>query len=395
MSFLLPNEVITALTLLNLAGEEAYLVGGCVRDYLRGVAPHDFDITTSARPEKIAAVFKDFRTIETGIKHGTVTVLIEGTALEITTYRIDGDYRDKRHPDSVSFTENLLDDLSRRDFTVNAMAYHPKGGIIDPFGGREDLEHRCIRAVGEAERRFMEDALRILRALRFSSTLGFTLEEKTAEAARKKAENLSYVSAERIREELCKLLLGEAAEGVLSAYGDILSLVAPEWKKTQKFSVLPPVLTVRLAALTVDVGEEALSAMLDRLRFDNGKKQEVIGLHKIAESSIPEGRPGLRKLLFLYGEDITKKWLTWQRALSVPSAASAAALLKELVAGGDCHRLSDLAIKGADLLPLCRGKTVGECLEHCLFSVMEEELPNEKEALLKAAKAFLQENTAK
>ena len=241
MSFQLPKSVLIALASLNDAGHEAYLVGGSVRDYLRGVTPHDFDITTSATPEETLEVFSSYRTVKTGIKHGTVTVLIDSMPLEITTYRIDGDYRDRRRPDSVFFTKNLCEDLSRRDFTVNAMAYHPKEGIVDPFSGKEDLESGCIRAVGRAEVRFEEDALRILRALRFSSVLGFPLEKETEEAALQKAKNLSAVSPERIREELAKLLLGVACDAVLKRYSSILSLiVSPGEFRSIFLFALPP-----------------------------------------------------------------------------------------------------------------------------------------------------------
>ena len=207
-ALMLPDAVVKTLRRLRDAGYEAYIVGGCVRDFLRGVAPKDFDMTTSALPEEVHAVFAGERIIDTGIKHGTVTLLADGMPLEITTYRLDGDYLDARHPTSVSFTSSLREDVARRDFTMNAIAYHPDEGFRDYFGGRADIEAGIIRAVGEPCRRFEEDALRILRALRFSSVLDFEIEEETARAARRTAHLLSRIAGERIREELFKLLDG-------------------------------------------------------------------------------------------------------------------------------------------------------------------------------------------
>ena len=202
MSFSLPEQVLRAFSLLEGAGYETYLVGGSVRDLLRGDQPSDFDMTTRARPEETLAVFSEYRTVETGLRHGTVTVLIDGMPIEITTYRVDGAYTDHRRPDSVTFTSSIREDLARRDLTVNAMAYHPLRGLFDPFGGERDLAAGVIRAVGDPERRFTEDALRILRTLRFAARFSFRIDRETAVAAAALAPTLSAVAPERIREEL-------------------------------------------------------------------------------------------------------------------------------------------------------------------------------------------------
>ena len=226
--FRLPDTVTLALDTLEAAGYEAYAVGGCVRDLCRGVVPHDYDITTSATPDEIEAAFCGFRLIETGIKHGTVTVLIDGEPLEITTYRTDGEYLDRRHPSNVTFSRDIDDDLSRRDFTVNAMAYSPRRGLRDPFDGRGDLCRRVIRCVGDPDTRFSEDGLRIMRAVRFASCLGFDIDMATSESIHKNRRLLADISAERILSELRRLVVGENACRILTEYGDLIGEIMPE-----------------------------------------------------------------------------------------------------------------------------------------------------------------------
>ncbi len=224
----LPTPVARALSVLEAYGYESYVVGGCVRDSLLGRVPNDWDITTNATPEQMKACFADFRVIETGIRHGTLTVIIDGMQLEITTYRNDGEYLDNRHPVQVTFSERIEDDLSRRDFTVNAMAYHPEKGLVDLFGGREDLQTKTIRAVGDAKIRFEEDGLRILRAIRFASVLNFDIAKDTAKAIRDCKNLLSGIAAERIREEFCKLICGPGAVRILRDYIDVIAIFLPE-----------------------------------------------------------------------------------------------------------------------------------------------------------------------
>ena len=224
----LPQTVQKAIDRLEAMGYEAYAVGGCVRDSILGRTPNDWDITTSARPEQTAAVFCDARTVETGVQHGTLTVILDGMPLEITTYRRDGAYADNRHPEQVTFSGCIEDDLCRRDFTVNAMAYHPKRGLVDLYGGQEDLARGVIACVGDAETRFHEDGLRILRAIRFASVLDFSVEAATADAVHVCCGLLQNIAAERIREELCKLICGKGAVRILREYADVIAQPMPE-----------------------------------------------------------------------------------------------------------------------------------------------------------------------
>jgi tRNA nucleotidyltransferase (CCA-adding enzyme) len=228
MKIKIPSQVDGVLKRLSENGREAYAVGGCVRDSLLGLTPNDWDVATSALPEETERIFADCRVIETGLKHGTVTILSGGMPIEVTTYRIDGAYSDGRHPDDVSFTRNLKDDLARRDFTVNALAYNPESGLADCFGGRQDLADGIIRCVGDADIRFREDGLRILRALRFSSVLGFSIESRTAESALRNRDLLDRIAGERIQAEFTKLLCGRGAAEVLRKFREIIAQFIPE-----------------------------------------------------------------------------------------------------------------------------------------------------------------------
>ena len=235
----LPENISRALDMLESAGHEAWVVGGCVRDSLMGIIPHDYDITTSALPAETEQVFAGYRLIETGLKHGTVTVLADGSPIEITTYRVDGEYRDSRRPERVTFTRNIRDDVSRRDFTMNGIAYNPKQGYFDEFGGAEDIKAGVIRCIGKPEKRFREDALRILRGLRFSASLGFEIEENTARAMHDTRELLNKISAERVFSELCGLLTGRNSHRnifrVLTEFRDIAAVIIPEFRECTGF----------------------------------------------------------------------------------------------------------------------------------------------------------------
>ena len=313
----LPADVAALLAMLRDAGFPAYTVGGCVRDALLGITPHDWDICTSALPEQMQQVFKDLHTVETGLKHGTLTVVVNHIPYEITTFRVDGEYTDHRHPDSVSFVDNIAEDLSRRDFTVNAMAWSPDSGLVDLFDGREDLAAGVIRCVGDPALRFDEDALRVLRALRFASVYDFSIDPATDAAARKLAPSLHGVAGERIREELMKLLCGKGVGRILRAYPDVLSEIIPEirpmvgynqqnhhhsydlWEHTVRaVENVPAEADFRLAMLLHDTGKprvrttdehgeghyrghQAVSAEIaeraaDALRLDNATRDRVI-----------------------------------------------------------------------------------------------------------------------
>lgn len=434
-----PAPVRTALSRLNAAGYSAYVVGGCVRDALRGTAPHDWDCTTSALPEQTVRCFPDYHVIETGLQHGTVTVVIDRMPIEITTYRIDGSYADHRRPDSVTFTDRLEDDLARRDFTMNAMAYHPERGLIDPYHGADDLRACCIRCVGDPSARFEEDGLRILRALRFASVLDFTVEPQTAAAAHEKAPLLRYISAERIYAELGKLLCGCAAERVLTAHAEILFTVLPQLSPMYGFlqhnphhdydvyihtlktvSAVPPEPVLRLAALLHDAGKPAsftqdergghfyghaavsdriAAEVLSALKSDRKTRERVRllvqhhdyvwnGTEKQLKRAVRRfGYEAARQLLLLHKADVTAQAAAF-RSERIAEADRLLGMLDALHEADACMSVAGLAVSGKDLLDagIPQGKQIGQMLQNLLEQVMEEQLPNEREALLQAVR---------
>ena len=438
-----PAPVQTALNMLCGAGYEAFIVGGCVRDALRGAEPHDWDCTTNAKPDEICACFRDFHVIETGLQHGTVTVVIEHFPIEITTYRIDGVYADHRRPDSVTFTDSLTDDLARRDFTVNAMAYHPERGLIDPYGGADDLQAKIIRCVGSPHDRFDEDGLRILRAMRFASVLDFTIEKDTADAVHTQKTLLHHISAERIDTELTKLLCGIGAERVLTDFSDVLFTVLPELEPMHGFdqqnphhdydvyahtlkavAACPPEPILRWAALLHDSGKphtftkdergghfyghaavskeiarRALNAMkCDRKRHDRVillvEKHDMVmnGTAKQLKRIVRQiGDEAAEQLLLLHKADVTAQ-AACHRAERIEESDRLLQMLAELRAENACMSLKQLAVTGGDLLAagIPQGKTIGETLNRLLESVIEGDLPNEHDALLAAAKKFIE-----
>lgn len=438
-----PAPVQTALNMLCGAGYEAFIVGGCVRDALRGAEPHDWDCTTNAKPDEICACFRDFHVIETGLQHGTVTVVIEHFPIEITTYRIDGVYADHRRPDSVTFTDSLTDDLARRDFTVNAMAYHPERGLIDPYGGADDLQAKIIRCVGSPHDRFDEDGLRILRAMRFASVLDFTIEKDTADAVHTQKTLLHHISAERIDTELTKLLCGIGAERVLTDFSDVLFTVLPELEPMHGFdqqnphhdydvyahtlktaAACPPEPILRWAALLHDSGKphtfmkdergghfyghaavskeiarRALNAMkCDRKRHDRVillvEKHDMVmnGTAKQLKRIVRQiGDEAAEQLLLLHKADVTAQ-AACHRAERIEESDRLLQMLAELRAENACMSLKQLAVTGGDLLAagIPQGKTIGETLNRLLESVIDGDLPNEHDALLAAAKKFIE-----
>lgn len=382
-----PAPVAEAIRLLHRAGHEAFAVGGCVRDLLLGQEPHDWDITTSANPADIQAVFKEYRTIPTGVQHGTVTVLIDRMPLEITTYRVDGTYSDNRRPDEVRFAEHLSDDLSRRDFTINAMALSDNGTVIDEFGGRADLEQRLIRCVGDPGTRFSEDALRILRALRFAAVLDFTLDGPTAEAVHHSRERLQNVSAERMTVELVKLLCGPGVTDILISFEDVFRVILPELTidETTARAVgrTVPVPVLRLAQLLRNTGDRAGKA-LDHLRLPARTRKTVEALVQNQNVPLAADRKTLTHLLNRFGPDLLRLLIALQDTdgSTGPIRTALDALLKERPA----YRIRDLAVSGTDLMALgFDGPAVGRTLQDLLERVMDETLPNEKDVLLHAA----------
>lgn len=379
------NIPAVAIHRLEEAGLEAFAVGGCVRDTLLGITPLDWDITTNGTPEQVKSVFSDEKVIETGIAHGTVTVLLQGKPLEITTYRIDGGYSDSRHPDGVTFTPSLLEDLKRRDFTVNAMVWHPEKGFADFFDGITDLKNGILRTVGDAKRRFSEDALRILRALRFAATYPFTLDPETEKAAFALAHTLQAVSNERIKTELEKLLLGDFAGQVLSRFSGIFSEILPQVFATKNqhlplLSSLPKDRLTRLAFLFWET--EQVEDTLVKMRWDTQTIKQISGLIACKDIPLYTEKPALCRLLALLGEQDCRRFIQIQSVFS-PAWKAVDLALTEVIKEDPCYTLQQLAIKGQDLLTLgYEGKAVGDTLHRLLDAVMDGKCANEKKALL-------------
>ncbi len=379
----LPEDVEYIISKLLSEGFEAFVVGGAVRDFLLGDAPGDYDITTSALPSEVKDVFKNEKTVDTGIKHGTVSVVLNHKAYEITTYRIDGEYLDARHPESVSFTRNIADDLSRRDFTVNAMAYNETRGLVDMFSGEKDLKLGVIRAVGLAEKRFEEDALRILRALRFASKLDFKIEENTSKAIFEKTPLLSKVAKERIYTEWIKLLCGKGAYRIIAEYREIIKIFIPELDKISlpdEESFSKASYDLRFISLFYDKGVSAWLSAIEAMRADN--KMKTLGktlLENLNASLASEYE--IKLMLSKIGEENTAKLIEF-KSLCGKSLGMEEKLYEKIIKSGACFRLSDMAISGNDLAEMgVWGRKTGEILEKALEAVMKGEIPNEREAL--------------
>lgn len=395
MQLPLNEDVLYIIEALKKSGHRADAVGGCVRDFLMGRAPVDIDITTSATPEEMKRVFADQKTVETGIKHGTLTVVLHGTPYEVTTYRVDGEYADHRHPEAVVFTETLAEDLARRDFTVNAMCYSPDHGLTDLYGGREDLEGRIIRAVGDPQRRFEEDALRILRGLRFSATLGFAIEKKTAAAMKKCASLLSFVSAERVLVEWRKLIGGKDALRILKEFSEVLAVAIPALsdlpvdrippmegltgeERTLLLFALPPIgakepYTASMASARFTVASVVLRA--DRASTRRG--MDILGHIFDPDHGTDES---LCHLLYHLGKEGARSLLRIRARLGGKDRLSD---LEALIEKQPCTSLSSLAVGGMEVASLgLSGAAIGEALTYLLFEVMAGRVQNEREALL-------------
>lgn len=380
------------MSLLEQSGFEAYAVGGCVRDSLLGRVPYDWDVCTSACPEETLAVFSDFRTVPTGIKHGTVTVIAD-SPVEITTFRIDGEYLDNRRPSEVRFTRTLADDLCRRDFTVNAMAADRNGNITDLYGGKADLQEKIIRCVGCAEKRFDEDALRIMRALRFAATLGFELEENTARAVHGQKELLKNIAVERIRVETDKLLLG-SCEKILCDYKDVFEVFLPEADitadKAKRISLADNELEIRLALLLDGLSAEQAKAAMHRLRCSNSVTAAVCSLVENAGMKLSPASPDIKRLLNNFGEVPLNRLVRFHRAKGNIGTAEENELLEKInriISDGECYSLQMLAVNGADLTSLgIKGKRIGKTLNLLLFDVIDGKIRNTHNDLLEAAK---------
>ena len=443
------NEIIHSL---QNNGYEAFLVGGCVRDSILGRPIHDYDITTSATPYEMMKVFKDKRIIETGLQHGTITIVINGEGYEVTTYRIDGNYSDSRRPDSVTFTRSLEEDLKRRDFTINAMAYNDEVGLIDPFNGMEDIKYHKIRCVGRAEDRFSEDALRILRAIRFASQLGFVLEPDTDWNISKMYKNLENISVERINSEFCKIAASSNFCVQMVLYSDVLSLFIPEIKDMFDFlqnnpyhiydvwnhtvhavhayecdcepDLNPRDLITSLAVFFHDIGKphcyqdgedgirhfkghgrvsaDMTDKIMKRLRFDNDTREKVVELVYYHDATFEVGKKYIKRWLNKIGEEQFRRLLNVRRA-DIKAQADMAQetrlqkidnieyILEEVLQDDECFSLKDLAVNGKELITIGYkpGKEIGEVLNNLLDLVISGEYKNEKEKLLEIAERRL------
>lgn len=438
MQLVIPQKAEFILRTLEKAGHEAYVVGGCVRDCILGRIPDDWDITTSARPEQVKTLFR--RTVDTGLAHGTVTVMLEKEGFEVTTYRVDGEYEDGRHPKEVSFTASLNEDLKRRDFTINAMAYNPSRGLVDLFGGIKDLEEKMIRCVGNPMERFTEDALRILRAVRFSAQLGFSIEANTRQGLIRLAPNLKHVSAERIQTELLKLLVSPHPDYLRRAYETgITRIVLPEFDACMEteqntphhcFSVGEHTLksleniradkVLRLTMLLHDVGKPAVkqtdengrdhfkthgtvgekmaAIILRRLKMDNDTIGKVSRLIKWHDYRPAPDMASVRRAVYKVGEDLFPMYLEVQRADILAQSMyrreeklerleEVSACYELILAKQQCLSLKNLALTGKDLINhgYRPGKEIGETLNMLLEHVLEFPEDNKKEILLKLA----------
>ena len=385
------------LDTLHRAGYAAYVVGGCVRDSLLGLTPHDWDLCTSALPQQGMKLFGEEKCIPTGLQHGTVTVKQGGGLYEITTFRTEGTYTDGRHPDEVHFVPDVREDLARRDFTINAMAYNEKEGLVDPFGGQTDLQSGVLRAVGVPHQRFTEDALRILRLYRFAARFGFAIDPPTAQAAQELCAHLDCVSVERIEEELAKLLSAPAPAAYLDK--KILTVVLPELSPEALAAAKPVVdacpageraLPVRLAALLLSLGEDGTRRTLRRLRCSNACIEETAVLVREVVSGVPVSlNIYARRLLGKYNLCTVQRLAALGTALQPERSADFAALselAERLDADGVCCRVSQLAVNGRDLMAagVPAGPGIRKVLEALLDGVIREEYPNERQALLTA-----------
>lgn len=393
-NFKIPENIIKVIDILEKNGYEAFVVGGCVRDMCRGKVPNDYDVTTSALPEETKECFNGYRVIETGIKHGTVTVISDGDPVEITTYRTDGEYEDNRHPKEVKFTSMLELDLSRRDFTVNAMAYSPVRGLIDIFGGEDDIKNNIIRCVGDPDTRFGEDGLRILRALRFASALDFKIDMATSDSILKNYGLLKNISAERIFSELSKLLLGNGAERVLSEYESVIKFVLPSAgagdyeTAVRRTASCGRDLQLRYAVLLGDVdGADDVK----KLKADGETVKTVKNITLLLDEKITD-KVSVRRLRRKYSADLLKRASEARlRTEKITDGEYEAELKLISETANDCVTPKELDVTGDDIVSLGipRGREVGEMLEYLLELVVTEKCENEKEKLLLEAEKHI------
>lgn len=446
MKINIPSQVNNVLEILNQSHYSAFVVGGCIRDNYMGIEPKDWDVATSAKPGEIINLFKGWKVVTTGIEHGTVTLISEGFPIEVTTFRVDGKYSDNRHPEQISFTNSIEEDLNRRDFTINALAYSPKEGLIDPFFGMKDIDAGVIRAVGEGDKRFKEDALRILRGLRFAATLGFTIEEKTEEGIKENRALLKNIAFERINAEFCKLITGPSAGEILMKYKDVFSVFIPEiegsfgfdqndkrhsydlWEHTCRSVDFAPLnVGVRLAILLYDLRKpETYSAdgkgegdfrehaatsskiakdIMERLKFDKRTSEEVLSLVSNHDIEMIPKNSHIKKILRDMGKDNFLRLLEVKRAdimaqsdihreEKLAKISSCREIFDLIMRERQCFRIEDLAVTGTTLIEegYQKGPEIGKLLNAALTAVMEDEIINSKEVILGFLKTLTKSN---
>ena len=445
MKIVLPKNVKLIIDILNKNNFEAFIVGGCVRDSIIGLTPHDWDICTNAKPEEIKKCFANFNTFDTGIKHGTISIVIDGEVYEVTTYRIDGTYSDNRRPDSVTFTSDIAKDLARRDFTINAMAYNEQCGLIDPYCGRNDLSDKIIRCVGNPDFRFNEDALRIIRALRFASVYDFVIENETSKSICKNADLLKNIAVERISVEFNKLLCGNGAEEILNNYRDVIAVFIPEikpmfdysqhtkhhnrdlWRHTT-YSVksIDKMPLLRMSMLLHDIGKprackrdedgtchfkghpkysaEMAEIILRRLKYPTDFIETCVTLIKYHDVRFSGSKRQLRHVMSAIGDKNVELLLKIQRAdimaqsdykhkEKLEKLDLACEVYEEVLADKDCFTLKQLKINGNDIkkLGVTEGVKIGKILKMLLSLVIEDKLENKKSALLNKAEEIRDE----
>ena len=432
----IPSYCKKVINLLQNCGFEAYIVGGCVRDSLMGKTPNDYDVTTNATPQEMLECFKGQRVVETGLKHGTVTVVIDNQNIEVTTYRIDGEYQDNRHPKSVNFTKNLKEDLKRRDFTVNALAFNEKSGLVDLFDGEKDIKKGIIKCVGEPDKRFSEDGLRILRALRFSSVLGFEIDEETAKSIHKNKNLLKNISVERIFVEFKKLLCGQNAENVLLNFKDVIAVFIPETTPCFDFdqhtkyhcydvythiiktvSSIAPEEKLRLSAFFHDIGKPQVyftdengvghfyghnktskkitRDILERLKCDNETKNFVLEMVYYHDVEVVTTEKAVKRFLNKTSPEFFRQLIEIKRADAAAHAPqyrnreeylnALLSILEKIENEKQCFSLKDLDLNGSDLIEngFAEGEQIGKVLNYALESVINGEVKNKKDELIK------------
>lgn len=438
----IPSGAKQIINTLNDSGFEAYVVGGCVRDSILGMSPKDWDICTSATPDEMKACL-EFRTIDTGLKHGTITVVIDNDTYEVTTFRKDGDYSDNRHPDSVEFVLSLEEDLARRDFTINAMAYNETVGLIDKFGGLNDLNHKIISCVGNPDDRFNEDALRIMRAMRFASTYEFSIQKETAQSIHSNKDMLLNIANERIQTELVRMLCGDGILNILLNFNDVITTIIPEMKpcvgfdqknRFHQYTIYEHIAhavsnytgmdtSVNVALLLHDIGKpqcysedengghfhghsvpshEITEAVLDRLRFDNKTKREVSELVLFHDSYIDPTPKSVKKWLNKIGEERFRQLIQVKRAdisahkqgtfeARIIWCNSLLSILENVIKEKDCFTIKDLNIDGFAIMALgvSQGKIVGDILNHLLDKVINGEIKNDISDLIDEAGRYI------